>query len=1093
MKWFYILPALLTLTAAAGPDELVYGTDARDSSGRPVRIIAGIRADGSGRREFLHPDFVGENFWPGYRGSGPVQFDTPDVSPAGKQILFSNTYNVFAMNWNGGPVFALTRFTREKYQPRWSPDGKRILFVSDRNSNCELYVMNADGTNLRNISWNRSANLSPCWSPDGKAVAFISDRDGKFELYVSDDRGIRQRKILSLPHAVREPDWGRNGRILFSTASDDGKSVIMSVLPDGSGLRTEFETAEWSGHPAWSPDGNRIAYSSTREGQADIWIFDLKTGKHRNVTKSPATQDYFPRWVPIQRPECRPQTWQLDRTALSEAKLSDAGRLDARPVKDCPALIPQKSLPRPRMLFTAADLPAIRARLTREPYKTFWQRFLKKCDVWLNDPGIAASLDRIPGDPLRKRYDIPAFAELYYRENWLDALFSLAFARQITGKAEYGRRAMEILTGAADRYRRSHGVMHSDYRTACAYDWLYDLIPETERPGLNMLLKNSLAAKQQTCLHHAVGIYGTSPGSGNYAIYFAASLGPMGFALQGEPGIPDDFRETAERLALITLNTWIAPEGDAQEGFSYFQHPAGELMPFLISLRRNGQGAELLDSNLKKVFSWLALSAGKGGSETPALGDSDYLAMRLPAGLLALYPDHPLLQKIWNRVPRPVSELTTVQGLLWWEPSQVREPQWGPMPDAALFPHTGYAVLRTGGKFADAVMTVSAPKQSGHAHLEYGAVTLTANGLRLLADPGQAVPMCEYHSQILVDGLGRERSSLVRPMLGEIRRDGLTVSVPVDFTEAFALSYFGAPGYSGIPCGRPGLKSGRRIVTMVKATDGVPPYFLISDRIRTGQNCRYDQLFTADQGMQVTAEKDGSLRIAESIREPVYQASSREDLAEWSFSQPFKGEWFVHVYARSAAPVELEVNGKTFRLTFQQPPSRPDTWQWRPLQLNRKVFRIALDKGPGRIRLKSTARIYALGLSMKRNNLCGRGPVVTNDVLTLKVADARRTGRGWKTIPPETTCLHLVPLAGKTRAGVRERIFNTRFHGQLKVVLPQAFFTQEGKEAEFLTLAYPAGAEAEQPTVRGGKLHWKSCTDEITVEHDQIKVRRIRK
>ena len=53
--------------------------------------------------------------------------------------------------------------------------------------------------------------------------------------------------------------------------------------------------------------------------------------------------------------------------------------------------------------------------------------------------------------------------------------------------------------------------------------------------------------------------------------------------------------------------------------------------------------------------------------------------------------------------------------------------------------------------------------------------------------------------------------------------------------------------------------------------------------------------------------------------------------------------------------------------------------------------------------------------------------------------------------------------------------------------------TQEGKEAEFLTLVYPAGADMEQPTVSGGKLQWKSCTDEITVEHDQIKISRIRK
>ena len=81
MKWICSLLGLLTLAVVSAMEtgELIYGTDARDSSNRPVRILETIRTDGSGRRPLLSPDFIGENFWPGYRGAGPVQFDSPDA------------------------------------------------------------------------------------------------------------------------------------------------------------------------------------------------------------------------------------------------------------------------------------------------------------------------------------------------------------------------------------------------------------------------------------------------------------------------------------------------------------------------------------------------------------------------------------------------------------------------------------------------------------------------------------------------------------------------------------------------------------------------------------------------------------------------------------------------------------------------------------------------------------------------------------------------------------------------------------------------------------------------------------------------------
>ena len=142
--------------------------------------------------------------------------------------------------------------------------------------------------------------------------------------------------------------------------------------------------------------------------------------------------------------------------------------------------------------------------------------------------------------------------------------------------------------------------------------------------------------------------------------------------------------------------------------------------------------------------------------------------------------------------------------------------------------------------------------------------------------------------------------------------------------------------------------------------------------------------------------------------------------------------------------------------------------------------------------MKSGALIYCIAFSDKPD-LSDHHPDAGVDFLPLRIAGARRTGSGWKTFQPSDTFLRLIPLTGKPETVVTRRIFNTRFHGQLKVVLPQAIFRRTGESAEFLTLALPSGPSTEQPKVSGRRLVWKNYIDEITVEQDRIKIRRSKK
>ena len=155
----------------------------------------------------------------------------PSWSPDGKRIAFMSdrdehfnipgglpNFEIYVMDADGGNPQNLTNDPNDDMTPSWSPDGERIVFSSNRDGNrknYEIYVMDADGKNTRRLTNNRKSDWSPSWSPDGKQIAFISRRDGHFigegglstEIYVMDADGGNQQKLTNNPHLDGAPAW----------------------------------------------------------------------------------------------------------------------------------------------------------------------------------------------------------------------------------------------------------------------------------------------------------------------------------------------------------------------------------------------------------------------------------------------------------------------------------------------------------------------------------------------------------------------------------------------------------------------------------------------------------------------------------------------------------------------------------------------------------------------------------------------------------------------------------------------------------------------------------------------------------------------
>jgi TolB protein len=204
-----------------------------------------INADGSDQR--LLTDHPGR--WPSF-------------SPDGKEIAFDNggpsSGDIFVINTDGTDLQQLTFDSAARnIRPAWSADGQKIAFTSRRDGNDEIYVMNPDGSDQTRLTDNPASDSAPAWSPNGQRILFQSDRDGNDEIYVMNADGSDQTRLTNYPGRDDDPDWSPNGQqIAFHREVDIQNQILQVFVMNADGSNPTQLTGlpgdpSENGHPGW--------------------------------------------------------------------------------------------------------------------------------------------------------------------------------------------------------------------------------------------------------------------------------------------------------------------------------------------------------------------------------------------------------------------------------------------------------------------------------------------------------------------------------------------------------------------------------------------------------------------------------------------------------------------------------------------------------------------------------------------------------------------------------------------------------------------------------------------------------------------------
>lgn len=282
-----------TLSAEEALEFADLGQIAFTASEEGRRDVWLINADGSGEYNLT-------------RELPNVFAEAPVWAPDGQSIAFdgligvSETRDIMLVTLGPGDPeqFQLTDLPGYDCYPSFSPDGKRLVYMSERDNNRDLYIMDLEGNDLVRLTDELAIDYEPAWSPDGRQIAFVSRRSGDSEIYVMNADGSNVRRLTESDRLDWRPAWSPDGEWIAFESWRNGDADLFMMRTDGSDLRQLTSSKAEDGHPAFSPDGRYIVFHSKRLGEYQLFILEVEQPENVWHLPTKSVRSLLPVWSP---------------------------------------------------------------------------------------------------------------------------------------------------------------------------------------------------------------------------------------------------------------------------------------------------------------------------------------------------------------------------------------------------------------------------------------------------------------------------------------------------------------------------------------------------------------------------------------------------------------------------------------------------------------------------------------------------------------------------------------------------------------------------------------------------------------------------
>ena len=190
----------------------------------------------------------------------------------------------------GKPVL-LTSPSRSLVEPEISPDGTLLVANTRGEPRDDIVVLRADGTQVRALTEDEPRDRYPRWSPDGRRVAFWSDRSGGTSIFLIDSDGSQLQQVMTGDHASCCPVWSPDGRRIAYLAGDlTIRAIDLTAQPGGAGdhILAKLPDGIWFQPVSWSADGSRLAGQERRGNnpRSGVAVYNLQTKEYARLTES---------------------------------------------------------------------------------------------------------------------------------------------------------------------------------------------------------------------------------------------------------------------------------------------------------------------------------------------------------------------------------------------------------------------------------------------------------------------------------------------------------------------------------------------------------------------------------------------------------------------------------------------------------------------------------------------------------------------------------------------------------------------------------------------------------------------------------------